>query len=102
MECFSHSAAHSSQTSAQSEQICGASSLPRPIQAAATRQICAQSVSTAMQRAIAFGSSSFRHIEAQCSHASAQALQASIQDLCSWCDMETSGRQAAAARPTRR
>jgi hypothetical protein len=47
---------------------------------AASRHICAQSMSSAMQRAIAFTSVSFRQEAAQRSQAVAQALQASMQD----------------------
>jgi hypothetical protein len=48
--------------------------------AAARRQICAQSMSSAMQRAIIFTSSSCRQAVEHMSQASAQALQASIHD----------------------
>jgi hypothetical protein len=53
--------------------------------AVASRQISAQSMSSAMQRAIFWTSFSRRQEEAQWLHATAQALQASMQDLnCSW------------------
>jgi hypothetical protein len=49
--------------------------------AAATRQISAQSISSAMQRAILFTSLSRKHEAAQWLQASAHELQASIHDL---------------------
>jgi hypothetical protein len=65
--------------SAQTRQIALAKSLPRAIAAAASWQMAAQSMSSAMQRAIIFTSGSFRQALAQWLHAMAQALQASMQ-----------------------
>jgi hypothetical protein len=53
--------------------------------ATASRQACAQSMSSWIQRAILATSGSLRQAEAQWSQARAQSLQASMQDLkCSW------------------
>jgi len=79
MSCCSHSPEHASQISEQRAQIAAAFSLSRAMYPAARRQSCAQSMSRAMQRAIALGSSSARHAAAQWSQASAQALHASMQ-----------------------
>ena len=80
IECISHSWAQASQTSAQVSQIIPASSLPRAMYPAASRQRAAQSMSSRMQRAIALTSFSFRQEAAQWSQATAQSLQASMQD----------------------
>lgn len=77
--CWPHSSAQALQISTQRRQKACAWSLPRAIKEAATRQICAQSMSRAIQRAIAFTSSSLRHAAEQKSQASAQVLQASMQ-----------------------
>jgi hypothetical protein len=75
-----HSSPHISQTEAQAWQIVLANSLPLAMKPAATRQSWAQSISKAIQRAIAFGSCSRKHAAAHRSHASAQSLQALIHD----------------------
>jgi hypothetical protein len=62
-------------------------SLARAMAAAASAQICAQSISIAMQRAIILTSGSCRQDAAQWLHAIAQALQASMQALNFWCGM---------------
>tara|TARA_R110001599_G_scaffold159052_2_gene346315 strand:- start:125585 stop:125767 length:183 start_codon:yes stop_codon:yes gene_type:complete len=58
--------------SAQTLQTAVANSLPRPINPAAVRQISAQSMSEAIQRAIIFTSGSCKHEAAQWSQAVAQ------------------------------
>lgn len=60
MSCFWHSAPHASHT-AHTPQIATDNSLSRDMYAAASRQISAQSMSSAMQRAIGWGFASFRH-----------------------------------------
>jgi hypothetical protein len=83
--CFSHSRAHSSQTSAHSWQKSAARSLPRAITIVAVRQISAHSRSSSMQRASIPTSCSFKQAVAQCSHSSAHSLQASMQlRMASW------------------
>ena len=77
--CLAHSMAHASQTWAHTAQSFVANSLPRDISRAASAQRSAQSRSSSMQRAIFCTSVSWRHSDAQCSQAAAQALQASIQ-----------------------
>jgi hypothetical protein len=62
--CFWHSSPHSSQISAQRAQSCIALSLPRAMNAAARRQISAQSTSSAIHRAIIFTWSSRKHAAA--------------------------------------
>jgi hypothetical protein len=83
----SHSVAQASQASAQVSQIEPARSLPRAMQAAARRQISAQSMSSFMQRAMLCTSFSAKHDVAQWSQAVAQALQASMQDWNCSCGM---------------
>jgi hypothetical protein len=61
-----------------------AASLPRAMNPAATRHSWAQSISSAMQRAIIFGSSSRKHAAAHMSHAFAQSLQASTHEAKFW------------------
>jgi hypothetical protein len=73
IECLPHSCAHRSQVSAHSLHIATASSLPRAIAPAAKVQIAAQSMSLAMQRAIAVTSGSCKQAAAQWLHAVAQA-----------------------------
>jgi hypothetical protein len=62
--------------------------------AAARRHIWAQSMSVAMQRAIILTSCSFKQDAAQKSHASAQELQASIQEAYCWLGMMFSSQLA--------
>lgn len=56
--CFAHSVLQASQTSAQSEHTACIFWSPRAIDAAASRQTSAHSISRAMHCAIDFGSSS--------------------------------------------
>lgn len=65
IECLSHSSAHIWQTDAQTRQKSFALSLSRDMAAEARWQIAAQSMSSAMQRAIIFTSSSSKQAEAQ-------------------------------------
>jgi len=58
--CFPHSSPQVSQISAHIWQNAEANSLPRAMYEAASLQICAQSMSKAMQRAIALTSRSWR------------------------------------------
>lgn len=92
MSCLPHSAAQASHTEAQTPHIAAACSEPRAISPTAVRHAAAQSMSSAMQRAIACTSGSRRQALAQWSHASAQALQASMQDAKrSWDIMGSTG-----------
>jgi hypothetical protein len=63
--CVAHSSPHALQISAHSRQMAPACSLPRAIAAAANWQMATQSMSSAMQRAIIFTSSSARQDAAQ-------------------------------------
>ena len=65
-------------------QFTGSVATGRLIQAAASRQISAQSRSSLMHSAMAFISASARHASAHCSHVSAHSLHASMQSRCSW------------------
>jgi hypothetical protein len=78
--CLPHSSAQLSQTSAHIWHTAIANSLPRAMYDAASRQMDAQSMSSAMHCAIALTSCSCKQDAAQRSHASAQALHASMQD----------------------
>ena len=78
--CLPHSPAHMSHKSAHAWHNSSATSLPRATNPAAIRHNCAQSISSAMQRVIIFGSGSRRQAAAQRSHASAHWLQASIHE----------------------
>jgi hypothetical protein len=78
MSCLAHSKAQASQTSAHSRHAAGAWSLPPAMKAAAKWQICAQSVSSPMHRAMAFTSGSCRQQAAQWLQATAQAWQAAM------------------------
>lgn len=69
---------------AHKAQMAFACSLPRAIAAAAKAHIAAQSMSSAMQRAIAFTSVSVRQAVEQWLQLIAQALQASMQALNLW------------------
>ena len=60
-----HSSAQASQSSAQKAQAALSLGLPRAISEAARRQAWAQSMSSAMQRAMDFGSGSLRQDTAQ-------------------------------------
>jgi hypothetical protein len=71
--CFAHSSPHAWQMSAQAVHSSRAFSLPRAIAAAARAQISAQSMSSAMQRAIILTSFSCRQALAQWLHAAAQS-----------------------------
>lgn len=79
--CLPHSWLHAVQMSAQRAQIAFACWLFLAIAAAASAQMPAQSMSSAMQAAIFFTSGSCRQAAAQWLQATAQALQASIQAL---------------------
>jgi hypothetical protein len=61
--------------------MAGANSLPLAMKAEASRQSSAQSMSKAMQRAIAFGLSSAKQAVAQWSHALAHSSHASMHLL---------------------
>jgi len=101
MACLAHSSPQVWQTSAHALQIVLAFSLPRAIAGAATAQIWAQSMSSAIHRAIIFTSGSCRHEAAQWLHAMAQALQASMQAAWTWCGISISlvnGRRRPALR----
>ncbi|MGZ8294155.1 MAG: hypothetical protein ACXWVG_14005 [Telluria sp.] len=78
-----HSSAQLSQTSAHIWHTAVANSLSRAMYDEAMRQICAQSMSSAMQRAIILTSFSRKHEAKQKSHASAQASHASMHAWCS-------------------
>jgi hypothetical protein len=69
-----------SHTVAQKAHAALSCALPRAMKATARRQTWAQSMSSAMQRAIALGSGSCRQAMAQWSQALAHSLQASMQD----------------------
>jgi hypothetical protein len=79
ISCFAHSSPQDLQILAHSAQIALACSLPRAIAAAANAQMAAQSMSSAMQRAIFFTSGSCKQAIEQELHAIAHALQASMQ-----------------------
>jgi hypothetical protein len=78
--CLAHSSPHALQISAHSLQMALAWALPRAIAAAASWQIAAQSISSAMHLVIAFTSSSARHEAAQWLQAVAHSLHASMHD----------------------
>ena len=79
--CLPHSAPHAWQTSAQTRHNCPANCESRLIHAALVQQMSAQSRSKRIHSAIIATSFSLRHAFAQCSHACAQAMHASMQ-LC--------------------
>src|SRR3989337_267535 len=76
---FSHSAAHVSHTSAQALQSNEEYPPPIAISSALDLQTEAHCLSSSIQRAIIFTSSSRRHSVAQCSHSIAHETHASIQ-----------------------
>jgi hypothetical protein len=78
--CVAHSSPQASQMVAQTRQIAALYSLSLDIAAAASWQMAAQSMSSAMHRAIIFTSSSLKHDAAQLLHATAQSLHASMHD----------------------
>lgn len=78
--CLAHSSPQASQIVAHTPQMAALHSLCRAIAAAASWQIAAQSMSSAMHRAIIFTLSSFRHAAAQLLHTTAQSLHASMHD----------------------
>ena len=85
-----HSSPHALEISAQSLQTCAVNSLLRAMKPAASRQNAAQSMSSAMHRAIVCALVSFSHETAQWSQASAHALQASMQaGFISLCPMKS-------------
>jgi cobalamin biosynthesis Mg chelatase CobN len=79
MSCLAHSSPQAPHASAHSAHRASACSLPRAIKAAAVLHRAAQSMSSAMQRAMALTSGSRRQEAAQVLQAAAQRLQASMQ-----------------------
>jgi hypothetical protein len=79
MACFEHSASQAEQIDRQRVMAASSRSLPRAANPARSRQASEQSMSQAMQAAMALGSSSCRHADAQWLQAAAQALQASMR-----------------------
>lgn len=88
--CFAHSLAQASQSSAHIAQTLLEFALLRDMTEAAKEQACAQSISSAMQRAIILTSDSCKHEAAQSLQATKQALHASIQALNFRCGMDIS------------
>ncbi len=88
--CVPHSAAQASQTEAQSRQTSVSNSDRRLMNAAASQQRAAQSLSSRTHFAIACTSGSARQAVAQCSHAWAHRTQASRHDWYCWWDIVSS------------